>query len=34
LPNWVRTKVRVENWVRAKIIFYNIWRMYVSPNKI
>jgi len=34
LPNWVRTKFRVENWVRAKMIFFNVWRMYVSPNKI
>lgn len=34
LPNWVRTKFRVENWVRAKMIFFNVWRMHVSPNKI
>jgi hypothetical protein len=26
LPNWVRTKFRVENWVRGKMIFYNAWR--------
>jgi hypothetical protein len=34
LPNWVRTKFRVENWVRAKMIFFNVWRNHVSPNKI
>jgi len=34
LPNWVRTKYRVENWVRGKMIFFNVWRTYVSPNKI
>lgn len=34
LPNWVRTQFRVENWVRAKMIFYNIWRQNVSPNPI
>jgi hypothetical protein len=26
LPNWIRTKFRVENWVRGKMIFYNAWR--------
>lgn len=26
LPNWVRTLFRVEMWVRAKLIFYQIWR--------
>lgn len=34
LPNWVRTKFRVENWVCGKMIFFNAWRMYVSPNRI
>jgi len=32
LPNWVRTQFRVEMWVRAKMIFYQIWRQKVSPN--
>jgi hypothetical protein len=26
LPNWVRTAERVENWVRAKLIFFNAYR--------
>jgi hypothetical protein len=26
LPNWVRTLRRVEMWVRAKIIFFHVWR--------
>jgi hypothetical protein len=26
LPNWVRTQFRVEMWVCAKMIFYQIWR--------
>ncbi len=27
LPNWVRTRRRVEMWVRAKIIFFHLWRL-------
>ncbi len=27
LPNWVRTLKRVKNWVRAKLIFNQIWRI-------
>lgn len=27
LPNWVRTKNRVRNWVRAKLILFNIYRL-------
>lgn len=34
LPSWVRGLFRVENWVRAKMIFFQIWRQYVSPNHI
>jgi hypothetical protein len=34
LPNWVRTQFRVVNWIRAKMIFFQIWRQYVSPNPI
>ena len=26
LPNWVRTMKRVENWVRAKMILFQIYR--------
>ncbi len=26
LPNWVRTRRRVELWVRGKMILYNLWR--------
>lgn len=26
LPNWVRTARRIENWVRAKLIFFNAYR--------
>jgi hypothetical protein len=26
LPHWVRTLFRVEMWVRAKMIFYHLWR--------
>jgi hypothetical protein len=26
LPNWVRTQFRVEMWVRAKLIIYQVWR--------
>jgi hypothetical protein len=25
LPNWVRTPLRVENWVRAKLIYFNAY---------
>ena len=32
LPNWVRTLFRVEMWVRAKLIFYQIWRTEVAPS--
>lgn len=34
LPSWVRGLFRVENWVRAKLIFFQIWRQYVSPNPV
>ena len=34
LPSWVRGLFRVENWVRAKLIIFQIWRQYVSPNSI
>jgi len=27
LPHWVRTLFRVEMWVRAKMIFYHLWRL-------
>lgn len=26
LPSWVRGLARVENWVRAKLIIFNVWR--------
>ena len=26
LPNWVRTQRRVENWVRAKLIFFTVYQ--------
>jgi hypothetical protein len=26
LPSWVRGLARVENWVRAKLVIFNIWR--------
>jgi hypothetical protein len=26
LPNWVRGRFRVELWIRAKMIIYNLWR--------
>jgi hypothetical protein len=32
LPNWVRTLFRVEMWIRAKLIFYQIWRREVAPS--
>ncbi|MEN6383645.1 MAG: hypothetical protein ABFD79_00435, partial [Phycisphaerales bacterium] len=32
LPNWVRTLFRVEMWVRAKLIFYQIWRTELAPS--
>jgi hypothetical protein len=32
LPNWVRTLFRVEMWIRAKLIFYQIWRTEVAPS--
>lgn len=32
LPNWVRTLFRVEMWVRAKLIFYQIWRTKTVPS--
>lgn len=31
LPNWVRTQFRVEMWVRAKMIFYHLWRRKSNP---
>ena len=34
LPGWVRGLDRVENWLRAKMIIFQIWRQYVSPNRI
>ncbi len=34
LPNWVRGVFRVENWVRAKMIFFNIWRQENALQKI
>lgn len=34
LPNWVRSHFRVVNWIRAKMIFFQIWRQYVSPNPV
>jgi len=34
LPSWVRGLFRVENWVRGKMIFFQIWRQYVSPNPV
>jgi hypothetical protein len=32
LPNWVRTLFRVEMWVRAKLIFYQIWRTELASS--
>jgi len=32
LPNWVRTRRRVEMWVRGKMIFYQIWRQRNKTN--
>ena len=32
LPNWVRTQFRVEMWVRAKLIIYQIWRQRHQTN--
>jgi hypothetical protein len=32
LPSWVRTLFRVEMWVRAKLIFYQIWRTELAPS--
>lgn len=34
LPSWVRGLFRVENWVRGKIIFYNIWKQQLSLQDI
>jgi hypothetical protein len=34
LPGWVRGLFRVENWVRGKMIFFQVWRQYVSLNPI
>ena len=31
LPNWVRSQFRVQMWVRAKMIFYQIWRQQHGP---
>jgi hypothetical protein len=31
LPNWVRTRFRVEMWVRAKMIFYHLWKQKSNP---
>jgi hypothetical protein len=32
LPSWVRTLFRVEMWVRAKLIFYQIWRTKIASS--
>lgn len=32
LPSWVRTLHRVEMWVRAKLIFYQIWSTQLAPT--
>jgi hypothetical protein len=34
LPGWVRGLFRVTNWVRAKLILYQIWRIYIAPEVI
>jgi hypothetical protein len=34
LPGWVRGLFRVENWVRAKIIFYHIWRQKIATTYV
>ena len=34
LPGWVRGLFRVENWVRAKIIFYQVWRQKIDQNYV
>jgi len=34
LPAWVRGLFRVENWVRAKIIFYNLWQNELAPRYV
>jgi len=33
LPHWVRTLFRVEMWVRAKMIFYHLWRLQNHERK-
>ncbi|MDD5326750.1 MAG: transposase [Phycisphaerae bacterium] len=32
LPSWVRTLHRVEMWIMAKMIFYQIWRKELAPS--
>jgi len=34
LPSWVRGLFRVENWVRAKLIFFNLWKRELAPRRI
>jgi hypothetical protein len=34
LPGWVCGLFRVENWVRAKIIFHHIWRQEIALNYV
>lgn len=34
LPHWVRTLFRVEMWVRAKMIFYHLWRILKYEEKV
>lgn len=34
LPGWVRGLFRVENWVRAKMIFYHVWRQEIAHNYV
>lgn len=34
LPSWVRGLFRVENWIRAKLIFYGIWKRDFAPKGI
>lgn len=33
LPHWVRTLFRVEMWVRAKMVFYHLWRLQNHERK-
>jgi hypothetical protein len=34
LPNWVRTQYRVENWVRAKLIYFHLYRNKINTYNV